>query len=482
MQRKGVDAAWTALEEMQIQGLTTDRFTVSRMLMKTVGEGRSRPNPARVYRGLNLVERFIQYQPREADEVLFNALLDTCCRIKDFDRLEASYQRMKELQIVPSHVTLGILVKAYAQAGDITKVMKVWDKMREQRCHANAVTFGCMIDACIKCGHMKKAMEIFHDMKCRRKHRNTILYTTLIKGCGMEKDLHTALTLFREMGEEGVPYNAITFNSIIDVCVKCGDLQAAEEILREMLEPGGTIEPDLITYSTLLKGYCQVGDLDKALQVAETIKACGLKCDELVYNMLMDGCVKANDHEAGIGLFAEMTQAGMKPSTITHSILVRLYQCRGYKGDCYEAVAQLYQHHGLERPDAVMDKRGKCIIGRRNDRSRNNGQITMSHAQRYPQACTDIDKVAGGTFPPLYPGIVDMPQPGALPSLSYMQSHLDHTFASYMMPPPLASGMPLSITNSMFLGAGGPNISPDCNAPSSHFNALPPCDIDPWRY
>ena len=33
------------------------------------------------------------------------------------------------------------------------------------------------------------------------------------------------------------------------------------------------VQPDLITYSTLLKGYCQVGDLDKALHVAATIKA-----------------------------------------------------------------------------------------------------------------------------------------------------------------------------------------------------------------
>ena len=54
-----------------------------------------------------------------------------------------------------------------------------------------------------------------------------------------------------------------------------------------------------------------MGDLDKALQVAATIKApgrlppclrlpdfwkaCGMQCDELVYNTLMDGCVKARE-------------------------------------------------------------------------------------------------------------------------------------------------------------------------------------------
>merc|ERR1719428_766707 len=157
------------------------------------------------------------------------------------------------------------------------------------------------------------------------------------------------MDLFREMETEGVPYNTITYNSIIDACIKCGDIPQGEWLLRKMMSESG-LEPDLITFSTLLKGYCHVGELDKALQLAETIKARGLRCDELVYNTLMDGCVKANDVTAGVGLFEEMVHAGMRPSTITHSILARLYQRAGYEDDDISEVAQLYQHHGIERP------------------------------------------------------------------------------------------------------------------------------------
>jgi pentatricopeptide repeat protein len=193
-------------------------------------------------------------------------------------------------------------------------------------------------------------MDIFKDMRDVGTHKNTILYATLIKGCGFEKDLKNAMELFREMPHEDVPYNTITYNSIIDACIKCGDLPQAEQLLREMTAPDSSLEPDLITFSTLLKGYCHVGDIDKALRVAEAIKERGLRKDELVYNTLMDGCVKANDITAGVGLFEEMVQQHMRPSAITHSILVRLYQRAGYEDDAAEAVAQLYQHHGIERP------------------------------------------------------------------------------------------------------------------------------------
>lgn len=350
MKRRGVDEAWGVLEDMQQNGSTTDKYTVSRMLMKTVGDNRSRLNPSRIYRAIGIVEKFVELQPNDVDEVLLNALLDTCCRLKDLNRLESIMQRMRTLNITPSPVTLGILVKTYGQAGNIEKVLHVWDEMDKQRLLANAVTYGCMIDACVKCNRLDKAIEIFNGMRESGKHRNTILYTTLIKGFGLEKDLNSALELFREMPGEGVPYNTITYNSIIDSCVKVGDLQTAESLLHEIIAPSSLLEPDLITFSTLLKGYCNVGDLDQALQLAECIKSRGLKADELVYNTLMDGCVKANDVTAGVGLFEEMVQMGLRPSAITHSILLRLYQRGGYEEQAAEAVAQLYHHHGIERP------------------------------------------------------------------------------------------------------------------------------------
>merc|ERR1740120_442237 len=110
-----------------------------------------------------------------------------------------------------------------------------------------------MIDACVKCNNLAKAVEIFKGMRTEGKHKNTILYTTLIKGYGLEKDLARAMELFREMPKEGVPYNTITYNSILDACVKCGDLSQAEALLRELMGPASSLEPDLITFSTLLK-------------------------------------------------------------------------------------------------------------------------------------------------------------------------------------------------------------------------------------
>lgn len=162
--------------------------------------------------------------------------------------------------------------------------------------------------------------------------------------------------------------------------------------MKQMMDPGSGLHPDLITFSTLLKGYCHNGEIDKALRVSETIRERGLRCDELVYNTLMDGCVKANDQTTGVGLFEEMISYGMKPSAITHSILVRLYKKAGYDQQAVEAVAQLYQHHGLDKPFANADRGGRGLGRRDRDKGRgspNNGFRGRQYRGPWSQDDTD---------------------------------------------------------------------------------------------
>merc|ERR1719382_963256 len=108
----------------------------------------------------------------------------------------------------------------------------------------------------------------------------------------------------------------------MDACVRCGDLQAAAVFLQNMMEMG--IEPDLITFSTLIKGYSHIGEVHKALALSRELKTRGLKCDEIMYNSLIDGCAKAGKVEEGLAVFNDMLQSRVAPSNITFSILVKL--------------------------------------------------------------------------------------------------------------------------------------------------------------
>merc|ERR1719262_1119645 len=85
------------------------------------------------------------------------------------------------------------------------------------------------------------------------------------------------------------------------------------------------IEPNVITYSTILKGHCQAGDVERGFEVLNRMKCeTHLKPDEIMYNSLLDGCARGNLYDRGMDLLAEMEQAGVRPSNFTLSILVKL--------------------------------------------------------------------------------------------------------------------------------------------------------------
>jgi pentatricopeptide repeat protein len=60
------------------------------------------------------------------------------------------------------------------------------------------------------------------------------------------------------------------------------------------------VMPDLITFSTLIKGHCRVKNIEQALILHEQMLQQGIKADEVLYNSLLDGCLKSDETEMAL--------------------------------------------------------------------------------------------------------------------------------------------------------------------------------------
>merc|ERR1719253_1588984 len=95
------------------------------------------------------------------------------------------------------------------------------------------------------------------------------------------------------------------------------------QLLQDM--KASKVEPDIITYSTIVKGYCQAGDVDRAFEVLEEMKRDSkFAPDEILYNSLLDGCAKQHRVDEALSLLEDMKASGTAPSNYTLSILVKL--------------------------------------------------------------------------------------------------------------------------------------------------------------
>merc|ERR1719195_2558589 len=94
-------------------------------------------------------------------------------------------------------------------------------------------------------------------------------------------------------------------------------------ILEEMCDQ--QITPNIVTYSTILKGYCNERSIEKALELLEDMKkTTEFRPDEITYNTLLDGCARVGLYDRGVALLSEMQQEGVRPSNFTLSVLAKL--------------------------------------------------------------------------------------------------------------------------------------------------------------
>merc|ERR1719407_37593 len=85
------------------------------------------------------------------------------------------------------------------------------------------------------------------------------------------------------------------------------------------------VQPNVITYSTMLKGHCQNGNIQEGFAILEQMKKdTRMKPDEIMYNSLLDGCAQNSLIDEGLRLLEQMQTEGVPPSNFTLSILVKL--------------------------------------------------------------------------------------------------------------------------------------------------------------
>merc|ERR1719335_1663190 len=120
-------------------------------------------------------------------------------------------------------------------------------------------------------------------------------------------------------------------------------------LLEDMKKAVPPVEPDTVTYSTIIKGFCRSGSLDRALAILKDMKADGnFAPDEMMYNSLLDGCAKEHRPNDALKLLDEMRKSGVAPSNYTLSMMVKLMgRCRRLK-QAFSILEDISREYGLK--------------------------------------------------------------------------------------------------------------------------------------
>jgi len=283
-------------------------------------------------------------------------VLDACIQRRDKVRLGRIIESFENSRTWPSVCTYGLLFKALGMLHRTNRCRELWRQMVEKRgLEPNDITLSCMLDSLVCGGLVDEAVVLFRTWK-PLVTVNTVMYSTLIKGFANLGDADRAMQVFQDMKAGGHQVNLVCYTSLIDAQARAGNMEQAVEILKQM--EVDNITPNWITYTALVKGHCFRGDLDEALRVFQTMVVRGIPADTVLFNTMLDGCVRHSHFELADTMLLEMKNFDVKPSNVTISIVVKMWGKRRRLDDAFKAV----QSALLEGRPKLDTQVGTCLV------------------------------------------------------------------------------------------------------------------------
>lgn len=129
--------------------------------------------------------------------------------------------------------------------------------------------------------------EILEDQKKYRDFSKEGFAVRLISLYGKSGMFENAQKVFDEMPTRNCRQTVLSFNALLAACVNSRKFDKVDEVFRDLPEKLA-IEPDLVSYNTVIKAFCGMGSLDSALSVLDEMETKGLKPDVISFNTLFN--------------------------------------------------------------------------------------------------------------------------------------------------------------------------------------------------
>ncbi|XP_024382492.1 pentatricopeptide repeat-containing protein At5g10690 isoform X2 [Physcomitrium patens] len=302
-------------------------------------------------RQLDLVFEELEVAKQEhgqLNHIIMNAAVMACVACKDIDRALALYDEMVEPGgCGVDNVTYGTLLKGLGEARRLDEAFDLVELLESGRAPGRHVELtdvhlNTLVNACAHAGDALRARGVLlrYRSSVRKTGLTTLTFNLLIKGYSRSDNPLEALKLMDEMRSHNLQPQRVTFNSLILACVRGGDLRRALQLLSAMKEEAKRLNtsrllPDVVTYTTLLRGLADAKDLQGIIDMVEEMKitpTCVL--DRVAYTAIVDACIAAGSPQQGRIYMEEMQNSAkqdpqLKPRAHVFLTLMRAFAERG---------------------------------------------------------------------------------------------------------------------------------------------------------
>ncbi|CAO2820584.1 unnamed protein product [Amaranthus hypochondriacus] len=291
------------------------------------------------------VQRIVEENGLQDDLIICNALIDMYAKCGSMDEAKEVFDRMKEKDVV----SWTSLISGYVLNGNSRRALEFFRVMYLERVMPNSVTFVMLLQACGNLQAVKDGKCIHGLVVMQNLFSDAIIETALIDMYAKCNHVGYCFQVLMQSSQTRVA----SWNAMISACTYNGLASDAAYCFKQMLN--GAVDPDAITFSSLLCAYADLGDeqqvfsihcyLIKSGLLSETEVLRGLlglysKCGNLEYSQkifdevslqhrdvslwstLIAGYGTHGHGETAAWLFKCMIQSGIEPNEVTFTCVL----------------------------------------------------------------------------------------------------------------------------------------------------------------
>ncbi|KAI3836634.1 hypothetical protein MKX03_030583 [Papaver bracteatum] len=148
-----------------------------------------------------------------------------------------------------------------------------------------------------------------------------LFFETKIVGLNrfLDERVGSALEFFSKMQDKGLKGNDVTYFVLISAFCNVNNIEKAMEIFDDMVRTCRV--PDVIVYYSLINGLSRAGRLDDACSIKSKMQDIGFRLDLLGYNVLISGLLKKNKLDKAKELLKEMIDAWIQHEVTYNAII-----------------------------------------------------------------------------------------------------------------------------------------------------------------
>ncbi|XP_068313746.1 pentatricopeptide repeat-containing protein At1g05670, mitochondrial-like [Pyrus communis] len=206
----------------------------------------------------------------EPNVITYSTMIHGFCRKGDFDSARRVLGRMRESKdCLPDLVTYTTLIDGYCKKGELEKVMKCMGEMEKLGCEPNLFSCNALIHALCLSGHIGEAKDMVTKMRLHGVEDDIVTHMTILKGPYIEGRPDAAAKHLKDIVNLGMKPEVayvVIFNEylICSLCDMRGRMGEVEELVCDMLGNGHELRTNL--YGCIIKGYCEDGNVNMAVQ------------------------------------------------------------------------------------------------------------------------------------------------------------------------------------------------------------------------